>query len=164
MWTALLFLLLWNADVLSQHGEKALVLLFIRTDCPISNRYAPDIQRLYQEFSSKGIEFRLVYPEPGLTASAMEEHRREYGYSIPGIVDTNHYYTDRAGANITPEAVVFVQGRLVYRGRVDDRYVEIGKERPHALHHDLQEILTAIVAGEAITYHETPAVGCAIEK
>ena len=43
-----------------------MVLLFIRTDCPISNRYAPDLERLYERFAPQGVEFRLVYPEPGL--------------------------------------------------------------------------------------------------
>src|SRR5262245_50952697 len=63
-----------QGDLFSPHGEMAIVLLFVRSDCPISNRYAPEIQRLYQRYSSRGFEFRLVYPEPGLTRSAMEKH------------------------------------------------------------------------------------------
>ncbi len=164
MWTFLLFLMANPSDLLPPHGEKALVLLFIRTDCPISNRYAPDLQQLYEQYSSKGIDFRLIYPEPGLTEAAMEKHRQEYGYSISGLLDRDHHYVKRAGVRITPEAAVFLRGELVYRGRIDDRYVEVGKERPRALHHDLQDVLAAVVAGEPISYRETTAVGCAIEN
>ncbi len=164
MWTFLLFLMVLQSGVFSPRGEKAVVLLFIRTDCPISNRYAPDIQQLYEKYSAKGVDFRLVYPEPGLTAEVMEKHRRDYGYSIPGWLDPDHHHVKRAGVRVTPEAAVFVRGELVYRGRIDDRYVEIGKERPRALHHDLDEVLAAVVAGQSVSFRETAAVGCAIEK
>src|SRR6516165_7983674 len=39
-----------------------LVLLFVRTDCPISNRYAPTIQNLSEKFHHKAY-FWLVYPD-----------------------------------------------------------------------------------------------------
>ncbi len=124
MLTMLLFLLAGRPDLFSPHGEKAVVLLFIRSDCPVSNRYAPDLQRLYERYSSRGVDFRLVYPEPGLTAAAMEKHSQEYGYTIPALLDSGHEYVNRARARITPEAAVFVHGELVYHGRIDDRYVE----------------------------------------
>ena len=63
MLAALCLLLSTHLPLLSPHGEKAVVLLFARTDCPVSNRYAPDLQRLYEKFAPQGIDFRLVYPE-----------------------------------------------------------------------------------------------------
>ena len=36
------------------------VLMFVTTDCPIANRYAPEIRRIYEEFS-EGVTFWLVY-------------------------------------------------------------------------------------------------------
>lgn len=164
MLAVLLLLVATQPDLLSPHGEKAVVLLFVRSDCPVSNRYAPELQRLYERYSSQGVDFRLVYPEPGLTASAMAKHRQEYGYSIPSLLDAGHQYVTRARARITPEAAVFVHGQLVYLGRIDDRYVDIGKARPEALRHDLEEVLAAVVAGKSIRRRETKAVGCAIEN
>lgn len=163
MSTVLLLLMAGHFDLFSPHGEPALVLLFIRSDCPISNRYAPELQRLYEQYSPRGVDFRLVYPEAGLTTAAMEKHSQDYGYTIPALLDPGHKYVRRARARITPEAAVFVHGGLVYHGRIDDRYVEIGKERPHALHHDLEEVLAAVVAGKAVPRHETTAIGCGIE-
>src|SRR5260370_34483962 len=46
---------------------KAMVLIFVRTDCPISTRYAPVIQRLSAQHVAKA-EFFLMYP--GKTESA----------------------------------------------------------------------------------------------
>lgn len=160
----LLFLLSMHPDLLSPHGEKAVVLLFIRSDCPISNRYAPEVQRLYERYSPQGVDVHLVYVEPRLTAAAMQKHRKEYGYTIPALLDAGHHYVNRAGARITPEAAVFVRGRLIYLGRIDDRYVDIATARPRAQHHDLEDVLDAVVAGKTVQPRETTAVGCAIEN
>jgi len=164
MLAILLFLVATQTDLLSSHGGKAVVLLFVRSDCPVSNRYAPELQRLYERYSSRGVDFRLVYPEPGLTPAAMEKHRKEYGYTIPALLDTRHQYVTRVRARITPEAAVLVHGQLIYLGRIDDRYADIGKSRPEAAQHDLEEVLAAVVAGKSIRRRETKAVGCTIEN
>src|SRR5207245_8793520 len=110
-----------------------------------------DLERLYERFAPQGIDFRLVYPEAGLTAAAMQKHRDVYGYTIPALLDAGHQYVGRARARVTPEAAVFVHGELIYLGRVDDRYVDFGKERPAATQHDLAEALAA--AARARTPH-----------
>ena len=164
MLAILLFLVATQTDLLSSHGEKAVVLLFVGSDCPVSNRYAPELQRLFQRYSPQGIDFRLVYPEPGFTVDAMERHRQEYGYTIPALLDAGHQYVTRARAGVTPAAAVFIRGQLIYLGRIDDRYVDIGKARPEATHHDLEEVLAAAVAGKSMRRRQTKAVGCAIEN
>lgn len=160
-----LFLLLaLQAGITPSHGNKAQVLLFIRSDCPISNRYATELERLYKRYSPSGIDFLLVYPEAGLTAAAMKQHGEEYGYSIPAVLDPDHRYVARAKARVTPEAAVFVHGRLAYLGRVDDQYVDIGKARAQPEHRDLEEELSAISTGKVPPFHETTSTGCAIEN
>ena len=52
-------------------GAKATVFLFTSTDCPISNRYAPEVQRVYRAFAPKGVRFFLVYPNPADTPDAV---------------------------------------------------------------------------------------------
>lgn len=159
-----LWLVLAAQDPLAIQGNKALVLLFVRPDCPISNRYAPEIQRLYLTYSPQGVAFRLVYAAPGLTPAAIEQHRRDYGYGIPGVADPDRRYVARAGVRTTPEAAVFVGGQIIYRGRIDDRYVDFGKTRAQPTHHDLEAVLAAIVRGKAVVFHQTRAIGCAIES
>jgi hypothetical protein len=162
---ALLFLLLaLQTAVTHSHQDKAQVLLFIRSDCPISNRYAPELERLYNRYSASGIDFLLVYPEAGLTPAAMKQHGHDYGYSIPAVLDPDHRYVARAKARVTPEAAVFVHDRLVYLGRIDDWYVDIGKARAQPEHRDLEEELSAISAGKPPPFHQTASVGCAIEN
>jgi hypothetical protein len=152
-----------QAEVLAPHGEKAVVLIFTRTDCPISNRYAPEIQRLYRKYAARGVDFRLVYPERDLSPADMERHRHEYDYPMPAMLDSAHQYVTRARVRTTPEAAVFSGGQLVYHGRIDDRYIDLSRTKQQAERHDLDDALGAVMAGKAPPARETTAIGCAIE-
>ena len=161
---ASLFLLL-VAGLASQASpqNKALVLLFVRTDCPISNRYAPELERLYDRYAPSGIEFRAIYPEPGLSREEMDRHQKEYGIKIPASLDPDHHEVELAKVTVTPEAAVFVGGKLIYRGRIDNWYVDVGKSRPTATEHSLEDVLKLITEDKAPVFRETKPVGCVIE-
>jgi hypothetical protein len=142
---------------------KALVFLFISTDCPISNRYAPTMARLWEEFHAKGIAFRLVYPHADLTIEDIQKHVKEYSYPFTALRDPKHLLVLKSQARVTPEAAVFnAKGELVYHGRIDDRYVDFGKERPEPTRHDLADTLQAILAGKSVPQKTVRAVGCYI--
>jgi hypothetical protein len=145
-------------------GTTAIVFLFTSTDCPISNRYAPEVRRIAEEFGSKGVVFRLVYPNPSEDANAIREHMAAYAYAgvVEGVRDPKLALVKFVGATITPEAAVVVGGRVVYRGRIDDRVVDLGRERPAPTRRDLFDALTAIVAGRPAPHATTQAVGCFI--
>ncbi len=142
---------------------KPLVLLFVRTDCPISNRYAPELERIYEKYSADGIDFRTVYPEPGLSSQDMDHHRTEYGLKIPASLDPYRHYVNLAKASVTPEAAVFVEGKLIYRGRIDNWYIDIGKSQPKPTEHSLEDVLRLISEGKIPAFRETRPVGCVIE-
>lgn len=144
-------------------GAKATVVVFAETDCPISNRYAPELRRLYDAFAPKGVAFVTVYPNPTDTADVIRKHLAAYALPLRAVRDTTGTLVARTGATITPEVAVFdAQGRLVYRGRIDDRYVSIGVERAAPTRRDLEEVLTAAAAGRSLTPRTTEAVGCFI--
>jgi hypothetical protein len=159
-----LLLLAAQLELLAPHGEKASVLFFVRADCPISNRYAPDIERIYKEYGQRGFDIHLVYTEPGLSADRMAAHQREYRLSAPSIADPGHRYITLAHIRTTPSAAVFVEGRLVYDGRIDSRFVSFTKTRTAGIEHDLTGVLDLIVAGKTPPLRETTAIGCAVEE
>jgi hypothetical protein len=145
------------------NAARVRILLFVRTDCPITNRYAPELQRLGGKFAGPGVEFWLVYPDRTSTPTAIKEHIAEYHFPGEPLRDPRHELVKRAHATITPEAAVFdASGRLVYHGRIDDRWVEIGKARAEARTHDLEDSIAAVLAGKAVARAETRAVGCTL--
>jgi hypothetical protein len=145
-------------------GESRLdVLIFIATDCPISNAYAPEIARICKEYGPQGARCELVYPDPPITDEAVRLHQNSYGLAdIHATADRDYALAKQAGATVTPEAAVLQNGRLVYRGRIDDRYVTWGKSRPQAGRRDLRRALDELIAGKAVSAPRTRAVGCYI--
>lgn len=149
-------------DPLKAAGDRAVVLIFVRTDCPVSNRYAPLLQKLSEEYARK-TQFWLVYPDKKESAEAIRQHDREYGYKIPALRDPQHALVKMSHAQITPEAAVFDAGRkLVYHGRIDDLYVDIARARTAPTTHELADAIQAALNGKNITLESKPAVGCYI--
>lgn len=145
----------------SAPGVIANVLVFTTTDCPISNRYAPEIKRLAEKFRARGVRFSLVYPVPSDTAAIVREHLAMFSYDLPAVRDTRQELVKLTGVSVTPEvAVADARGRIVYRGRIDDRWVDFGKDRPAPTTHDLENALDAVVGGKPVAVAETRAVGC----
>ncbi len=151
------------ANGLKADQAKLVVCLFTRTDCPVSNSYAPEVRRMHERFSPRGVSFYLVYPDPDESAQVIEKHLKEYAYPFGGLRDPKHELVKLAGAKITPEAAVFdSSGKLLYRGRIDDRYVDFGKQRLEPTVKDLEQALEAILAGKPAPAAGGPAIGCFI--
>ena len=142
--------------------SRAIVFLFARIDCPISNRYAPQVQRLHAKFASRGIAFLSVFPDPDETASDIRKHVEEYQYPFEALRDPQQTLVTLAQVSVTPEAAVFTNGRLVYRGRINNWYVDFGQARAAPTKHDLADALEAILDGRPVPTAVTQAIGCPI--
>ncbi len=151
-------------ESLAPKGTRAVVLFFTATDCPLANRYVPQMSALTQ--SRRGVEVWFVYPNAGDAADLVRAHQAEYRIKSPTALDTGHALSQWARATVTPEAAIFVPDghglREIYHGRIDDRYVALGQERPQATHHDLEDALEAALAGRPVSPPGGPAVGCSI--
>jgi hypothetical protein len=150
-------------DLWHQDPAPITVVLFTRTDCPISNRIAPEIRRLYEIYHPRGVEFYLIYVDPREQAEGIRRHLAEYGYPCQGLRDPRHTLVAYCHARATPEAVVFNRDRTItYQGRVTDLYADLGSARPQATAHDLADAIEATVQGRPVATPRTRAVGCAI--
>ncbi len=137
---------------------------FVAVDCPIANSYAPEINRLHEVFSHRGVRFRLVYPEATLKDREVKRHRKEYALRPEGVIDRDHSLVERAGATITPEVAVFdPKGELRYRGKIDNLYSAYGDKRRVATEKYLEDTLRRLLAGEDVAFREVEAIGCVIE-
>ena len=140
------------------------VLFFITHDCPISNFYAPEIQRICGQYGSQGVSCALVYVDPQMDAAEVRKHLNDFGYKgIPAILDGKHKVVDAAGAKVTPEAILVAHdGKVLYSGRIDNFYAGLGKPRRQATVHDLRTALEETLAGKPVTTPKTNPVGCYI--
>ena len=146
---------------LADAGQVATVLVFVLHDCPIANAYAPEISRIAADYRERGVRVFLIYAEDDLSPAAARKHAREYAYRCPALLDPKGTLTRAAGVTISPEAAVFsAKGKLLYRGRIDDRAIAPGKHRAEPHERDLRAALEAILAGKPVRERLTRAIGC----
>jgi thiol-disulfide isomerase/thioredoxin len=151
-------------------GTQASVAFFVATDCPVSNAYAPEIQRVCREYNGRGVGCSLIYEdiETGSGVTSLRQqvrgHLEEYKYSsIPAAIDGDRSAAAAGKATITPTAVVVDRsGAIRYRGRIDNLYAALGKTRQQVTSHDLRDALDAVLAGRSVPHPETESIGCFI--
>jgi hypothetical protein len=156
-----------NKDVAlkSEAGAKGLVFLFIESDCPISNKYVPEVIRLAKTYGSAELPFRIVYPGRDEALEKIRKHRESFGIPGAALRDVHLALTRSAGITTMPEAAIFVPHKgLVYRGRIDDRFVSVSEERAAPTTHDLEDAMKAVLDGKAPPVATTRAVGCPITE
>lgn len=142
-------------------GAKAVVLFVLSADCPVSNRYAPEMARLAAEYGPKGVAFFGLHPDPDLTPARAAEHAKEYKLPFPVLMDPDQKTTRATGATRVPTAAVLgPDGAVRYLGRVDDRHVKVGQAKLEPTRRDLADALAAVLAGKAPPAARTPVVGC----
>jgi hypothetical protein len=146
-------------------GETNLI-FFVSADCPVSARYAPEIDRIAASYAARGVRTWLVYADLTATIPSVRENLKAFHphAMTPAVIDAGFQLTAAVDATITPEAAIYTSSGRVYRGRIDDLYVSIGKSRREALHHDVRDALDAILAGRSVATPETDPVGCYIER
>ena len=149
-------------DPLKETPGKVVVLVFVRTDCPISNRYAPLLQEMSVKYGSEAA-FWLVFPDKNESPESIRSYLQEFKYKLPALRDTKHSLVKKSGAKVTPEVAVFNLKRdLVYHGRIDDLYREFGKARNAATTHELADAIEAASKGVAPPSAAAEGVGCFI--
>lgn len=139
-------------------------LIFVGTECPISNQYAPEIRRICAAYEPAGAQCTLVYSDPNLEADAVRTHQSEFGLKLPALIDHERKLVARAGATVTPQAAVFLpDGTLAYSGRIDNRHAALGRPRHNATEADLRNALDDLIAGREVRTPRTFPLGCYIE-
>ncbi len=151
-------------DMLDASSKRANVLYFITNDCPISNQYAPEINRICDEYAAQGVGCYLVYIDPTLPPESIRKHLDDYSHDCcPAIHDTEHKLVKRFGAEVTPEAALLsADGKALYQGRINNFYAALGKPRRMVTVHDLRDAIEAALTGKSIDNPKTQAIGCFI--
>lgn len=146
-------------------GKKAVVLLFIATECPVSNYYSPDFSRIAKTYADQGVLVYAVHCDPAVSAADAGQHAKEFGLKFPVLLDPQQKLATAVGARTTPEAFVLTpDGNVIYHGRIDDRYSLSGKRRDEPTRRDLEAAIQAALAGKTPEVPETKPFGCPLPK
>jgi peroxiredoxin len=145
--------------------SKAVVVVFLGTECPVNNAFLPILTALAEEYGPRGVAFLGISSNRQDTAARVAEHARKHNLPFPILKDAQNKVADQFGAQRTPEAFVLDGQRVIrYQGRIDDQF-GIGYQRPgKPTRRDLAEALDEVLAGKAVRVPTTPVAGCLIAR
>jgi peroxiredoxin len=143
---------------------KAVVVVFMGTECPVNNAYMPRLVELHQTYAEKGVTLVGINSNNQDTATRVAAHAKEHKLPFPVLKDAANVVADQFGAQRTPEAFVLdAKGKIVYQGRIDDQF-GVGFKRPAPTRSDVAEALDALLDGKAVKESRTEPAGCLIAR
>ena len=140
--------------------SKAIVIIFVATECPVSNAYNSRMEDLYNEYSSKDIAFLGINSNKAESVEMIKEHAEENDLTFTILKDANNLVADEFDASFTPEVYVLNSNfEIQYHGRIDN-----SKNEDDVTTKDLENALNEILAGKEVTTKATKAFGCSIKR
>ncbi len=147
-------------------GEKGTVIMFICNHCPFVIHVNPELVKLANDYSEKGIGFIAIssndainYPQDG--PSKMTEHAKENDYPFPYLYDETQEVAKAYDAACTPDFYLFDGDlKLAYRGQLDDS--RPGNGIPVS-GKDLRNALESVIEGKQVVSLQKPSIGCNIK-
>lgn len=147
--------------LLSQMGERGLVIIAHSADCPISRKYSPVVENLRREFSEKGFTFLYLNTTEITDAAKVRNYLKEYSVETPVFFDPEFTLARQLGMERTSEAVLLSpQWTVLYQGAIDDR-LDYEISRPVQVSF-LRNALQQWLSSGQVTQASHPAKGCAL--
>ncbi len=142
------------------NNSKAVVLMFIATQCPVSNGYNTRMASLYHDYKDKNVMFIGINSNKQESVDEIRQHAKDHGFEFTILKDDKNIVADKFGATVTPEIFVLNPSLdVLYHGRIDD-----SRRESDVTSHDLRNALDEILAGKPVSVSTTKAFGCTIKK
>ena len=147
-------------------GKPGSLVMFICNHCPYVIHVRQELVKLAHDALDRGFAVVAInansiesHPQDGPTH--MARLARDEGWRFPFLFDDTQEVARAFRAACTPDLYVFdAQGKLAYRGQLDDSRPSNGKP---VTGRDLRAAVDAVVAGHAPNPEQIPSVGCSIK-
>lgn len=143
-------------------ANKASAVIFFSPECPICKGFTKSLRELADSFSGQGIKFYLIFPGD-FSVAQIRKFQKQYTLAIPAYKDENKQLVKILGATTTPQAfVISPEGGIIYSGKIDNWYENIGKQRTVITQFYLRDALIAVLNHNQPYIKKTEPVGCFI--
>ena len=145
-------------------ATRVTVFVFLGPECPISQRYVPELNRIAAQHKANPVEFYGVVSGHAAAGTNAAAFVREYAVDFPVLVDEQLELARWLRPTHVPEAYVLkADGDLMYHGRIDDGYEAIGRQRTVVQHRELRDAIAAVLARRMPPRLFAQPVGCYFE-
>jgi peroxiredoxin len=150
---------------LSDFAEaRVRVVVFMGTECPISNAYLPDLIEFQNQYRDQSVQVVGINAMISDTVESIRKHVDEYKVDFPVLIDAQQTVADLFGVTRIPTAYVLDRrGKIRYVGRIDDR-IGIGFQRDAARRSDLEEAVKEVLDSKQVSVTRTQVEGCKITR
>lgn len=143
-------------------SSRAAVLFLVLPDCPIARQYASEMERIRKDYAKKKIRTYTVIADPDYTPAKAKVYAKDYNIGSTIILTSQNSLSFTKTDAVSPMAIVITDdSRVIYQGRIDDRFPKLGVQRKPQ-RRDLRIALDQFLSGKPITVPKTKAVGCII--
>jgi len=157
---------LFQHAVLNAQKDSVTVYYFMTEECVVCQQYTPTLNKLFDKYNSDNLSFVGLFPNRFSTEEGIAAFQEKYAVKFPLKREYYQTKTKKFGVEITPEVVVYNEttDSIIYKGRIDNLFVRVGKRRRVVTSHDLEDVLKALERGEDLDFQETQAVGCYVNR
>lgn len=140
--------------------SKAIVIMFISTQCPVSNDYNSRMAKIYSDYKDKNISFLGINSNKQESINEIKNHAKQNNLEFIILKDSNNVIADIFAASFTPEIFVLNNNfEQLYHGRIDD-----SRKIENVEINDLTNALDEILSGKDVKVKNTKAFGCSIKR
>lgn len=140
--------------------SKAIVVMFIATECPVSNDYNSRMEKIFNDYKEKGIAFLGINSNKAESVDRIKEHAEDNHLTFTILKDEKNIIADKFEASVTPEVYVLNKNfDVLYHGRIDN-----ARDESEVVSKDLENALNEILSGKDVSKKETKAFGCTIKR
>jgi peroxiredoxin len=141
-------------------NSKAIVVMFIATQCPVSNDYNTRMAKIYSDYKDKNVTFIGINSNKQESIDEIKKHSKDNNFGFTVLKDKDNIIADKYDASVTPEIFV-LNGKyeILYHGRIDD-----SRKVTEVETNDLRKTLDEILAGKSVSNPKTKAFGCTIKR
>ena len=141
-------------------NSKAIVVIFVATQCPVSNAYNERMAALFNDYKNKGVEFVGINSNKQESVEEIKDHAKQHKLDFVILKDENNIIADKFQASVTPEVYVLNKNfEILYHGRIDD-----SRREEDVKTNDLRKVLDEILTGKKVETTRTKAFGCTIKR
>lgn len=146
------------------YSDSISVHFFLLDECRICQYYGPLLKEYHEEFASETISFKGYFPNFSSKKDQIDQFKEDN--QVPFDLKTDYFKkrSRKYDLRLLPTVIVYDEKKkqLLYKGRIDNRFYGVGKQRQVTTRFDLKSALDSIVNQQPIKEKSTQAVGCFI--
>ena len=152
-----------DSNKIQSNKDSLSLYLFLLDDCPICLNYTPLLNELYSEYGTR-INFQGYFPNFSSKPKKIALFKETYKIEFPLQTD---YYKEQAkkwNAQVTPEVILYnnTTKKIIYQGRIDNKFVRLGKRRNVVTEHNLINAIKLTLDSKVVLSPFAEPIGCFI--